>query len=171
MMWLTLRSYHRRYNYSTRFNIQRKISHSIFTWLLIYPSMPLSSRCDMLLLYKATLLHLSSFPGPAVTAACHCLPIQLLDDRGIAKTRIITALLAQYLATVTYYTCFILFSNFVFWLEHNIWSHYLFGSYDAEPKGQCSYSCNISNVTLRCGIHISQNPVNVLKGNTLSRIS
>lgn len=40
--------------------------------------------------YKTTLLHLSFSLAPSVTAAWHCLPIQLLDGRDSTKTRVTT---------------------------------------------------------------------------------
>lgn len=72
--------------------------------------------------YKATLLHLSSFPAPAVTAAWYCLPIQLSDDWDSTKTRLITLLLAEQLPAEAWYGN-ALPSLCLLYPEDHIWSH------------------------------------------------
>lgn len=68
----------------------------------------------MLPLHKATLLHLSSLPAPAVTAARYCLPIQLSDDKDSTKTRVITLLLAESFPTEVLWGNFCCFFFFFF---------------------------------------------------------
>lgn len=80
MMWLTQSSYQES-NHKHCLNMQKQITPSILARLLIYHSLTLSTCCDVVPLYKATLLHLSPPAAPAVTAAWYCLPIQLSDDR------------------------------------------------------------------------------------------
>lgn len=127
--------------------------------------MTLSTCCDMLPPYTAILLHLSFLLAPTVTAAWHCLPIQLSDGRDSIKSRVITMRGVSCRSMLEIYAVSTLC---ILSLTSHLESC-LVGSTGAEPKGHPSYT-RTSSFTLRCGIHISQNLGNMLEGNILSRI-